>query len=153
MRLAVIAALAAIAAPAFAGSIDVKSTDRTNRSVEFIRCDACEPEAEAEEKAEAPILKPGEQKIEIRMVNGQKMIYRTEAWMGGSPVVVVSKLPASLDSAVAGAETPAEPAPVIDRDATTSAVTADMQPMPPAQEEAKAAQQPFDPAKLELRLR
>ncbi|WP_137156589.1 plant virulence effector HPE1-like domain-containing protein [Rhizobium sp. FKL33] len=154
MRLAVIAALAAVSAPAFAGSIDVKSTDRTNRSVEFIRCDFCEPEVEAKQKAEAPVLKPGEQKIEIRTVNGQKMIYRTEAFMGGSPVVIVSKLPASLDSAVAGAETPpSEPQPVIDRDATTSAVTADMQPMPPAHEEAKAEPQSFDPAKLELRLR
>jgi hypothetical protein len=151
MRLAVIAALAVVSAPAFAGSIDVKSTDRTNRSVEFIRCDFCEPEVEAKQKAEAPVLKPGEQKIEIRTVNGQKMIYRTEAFMGGSPVVIVSKLPASLDNAVAGAEAPtSEPQPVIDRDATTSAVTADMQPMPPL-DGAKPVVKAFDPAKLELR--
>jgi hypothetical protein len=154
MRLAIIATLAAVSAPAFAGSIDVMSTDRTNRSVEFIRCDVCEPEVDADQKAEAagPVLKPGEQKIEIRTVNGQKMIYRTESWMGGSPVVMVSKAPASLDAAVADTEPLPAETPIIDRDATTSAVSAGMQHMPPPIEEAKVAPPPFDPGKLELRL-
>lgn len=152
MRLAVIAALAAVSVPAFAGSIDVKSTDRTSRSVEFIRCDACAPERDAKQQAEAPVLKPGEQKIEIRTVNGQKMIYRTEAWMGGSPVVIVSRAPGSIDNAVAGAGSTAEEQPVIDRDATTSAVTADMQPLPPPAKHAGMAPPPFEPGRMELRV-
>ncbi|MBB1248683.1 plant virulence effector HPE1-like domain-containing protein [Rhizobium sp. G21] len=154
MRLAIIAALAAVSAPALAGSIDVKSTDRTNRSVEFIRCDVCDSEADAAQEAEAtgPVLKPGEQKIEIRTVNGQKMIYRTEAWMGGSPVVMVSKVPASLDAAVADTEPAPAETPTIDRDATTSAVSAGMQEMPPAIGETKAAAPAFDPGALQLRL-
>lgn len=152
MRLAVIAVFAAVSAPAFAGSIDVIATDRSNRSVEFIRCESCKPEAEKKLQAEGPVLKPGEQKIEIRTVNGQKMIYRTEAWMGGSPVVIVSKLPVSMDSAVAGVEAPAKEAPdVIDRDATTSALTADMQAFPPPLDEPKLTSKAFDPATLELR--
>ncbi|MDH6266543.1 hypothetical protein M2360_001939 [Rhizobium sp. SG_E_25_P2] len=152
MRLAIIAAFAAMSAPAFAGSIDVKATDRSGRSVEFIRCEACGQMAEKKVVDTGPMLRPGEQKIEIRTVNGQKMIYRTEAWMGGSPVVMVSKAPAGLDAAVADTEPLPVETPIIDRDATTSAVSADMQHMPPPIEEAKAAPPPFDPGKMQLRL-
>ncbi|MCJ9720962.1 hypothetical protein MOV66_13415 [Agrobacterium sp. SHOUNA12C] len=38
-----------------------------------------------------PELTPGTQSIVIRDVDGQKKVVRTEAWMGGSPVVFISK--------------------------------------------------------------
>ncbi|MFT4181750.1 MAG: plant virulence effector HPE1-like domain-containing protein [Rhizobium sp.] len=38
-----------------------------------------------------PELKPGTQTIVIRDIDGQKKVVRTEAWMGGSPVVFISK--------------------------------------------------------------
>jgi len=38
-----------------------------------------------------PELAPGTQTIVIRDIDGQKKVVRTEAWMGGSPVVFVSK--------------------------------------------------------------
>lgn len=38
-----------------------------------------------------PNLTPGTQKVELRDVNGVRKVARTEAWMGGSPVVIMSK--------------------------------------------------------------
>ncbi len=38
-----------------------------------------------------PELPRGTQRVELRDINGEKKIARTEAWMGGSPVVMISK--------------------------------------------------------------
>jgi hypothetical protein len=38
-----------------------------------------------------PDLTPGTQSIVVRDIDGQKKVVRTEAWMGGSPVVFISK--------------------------------------------------------------
>ena len=76
-----------------AGSIDkVKSGQNTSRSIEHIRCDTCIKKMEEKTAAATIELAPGTQKIEIRDIDGVKKIYRTEAWMGGSPAVYVSKM-------------------------------------------------------------
>ena len=157
------------AASAQAGSIDViatgKNTDQS--SIEKISCDGCVVRAR---KKEQPVveLAPGTQKIEIRDVDGVKKIYRTEAWLGGSPVVYVSKAlpddaavvveqqPVKTDDVAAAPEVtidrPAAPAEadMIDEKATASAVTADTGAEIKVEVAPKAVA--FDPGKMELRL-
>lgn len=161
-------ALVSTAATAQAGSIDVVRTgEDTSRSIETIRCDGCA--ARAKKKIEAVVeLEPGTQRIEIREVNGVRKVFRTEAWLGGSPVTHVSKAlpddPAiatkdvptkSDDVATAPAEvidTPTAPATadMIDNSATTSAVNADSGAKVKVEVAPRSAA--FDTGKLELRL-
>jgi hypothetical protein len=65
-----------------------------------------------------PELTPGTQTTEIRDINGEKKVVRTEAWMGGSPVVFISK---ATPEALAAA---GEPTDGVDPTAT-AAVTSD----------------------------
>ena len=161
-------ALLSSAATAQAGSIDaIKTGKDAPRSIEKISCPSC---AKKPKKAEQSVveLAPGTQKIEIREIAGVRKIYRTEAWLGGSPVVMVSKaLPdgapvvadAQPDDAEKLLSAPAaisEQPPVtaeadmIDEKSTTAAVTADMG----AKVKAEVAPQAdtFDAKKLEFRL-
>jgi hypothetical protein len=142
------------AAAAHASSIDFVQTSTNDPSIETITCEACGPyNPKVEEETPDIVLAPGQQKIEIRNVNGEKKIFRTEAWFGGSPVVVVSKAPDQADSLTA--DTAADPdvsAPIgIDPNQTTS-VNADMsgQAKPEAD---KAEAKAFDPEQMELRLK
>ncbi|RAX42122.1 plant virulence effector HPE1-like domain-containing protein [Rhizobium tropici] len=45
----------------------------------------------AEKEYKVPTLAPGTQSVVIRSIDGEKKVVRTEAWMGGSPVMFVSK--------------------------------------------------------------
>jgi len=148
---------------AHAASIEsVKTGVDKVRSIETIKCEKCVREAEKVESA-ALELSPGTQKVEIRNVGGVMKVYRTEAWLGGSPVVVVSKASDAeiadkvVDApnekvAVKAGEKPVEQpvalgADMIDESATTAAVAADMGAA--IKIEPKVA---FDASKLELRL-
>ncbi|MFS8115772.1 plant virulence effector HPE1-like domain-containing protein [Rhizobium jaguaris] len=83
-----------------------------------------------------PDLEPGTQSIVVRDIDGQRKVVRTEAWMGGSPVVFISK-PTPEALAAAGA-----PADGIDMTAMTAALP----------ESAKAkAPVPLDLSGFELR--
>ena len=83
-----------------------------------------------------------------REVGGVKKVFRTEAWFGGSPVVVVSKAPEQASGSLT-TDTAAEPTIEIDPNATTS-VNADM--TGNAQPRAKKAEAGlFDPNGIELR--
>lgn len=156
-------------ASAQAGSIDaITTSDKDATSIEKISCSGCV--TRAMKKAEPVVeLAPGTQKIEIREVDGVKKIYRTEAWLGGSPVVYVSKAfpddssiavadeqPVKTDDVAAAPDVtidrPAVPveADMIDEKATTSAVTADTGAEIKVEVAPKAIA--FDPGKLELRL-
>lgn len=143
------------AAAAHAASIDNIRTNSKDPSIETITCEPCGPyNPKVEQDTPDIVLAPGEQKIEIRNVNGEKKIYRTEAWFGGSPVVVVTK---ALDQAPDSltADTAADPdasVPIgIDPNQTTS-VNADMSGAAKAETE-KAEIKVFDPSQLELRLK
>lgn len=167
MRLNILVlALLSSAASAHAGSVDVITTGKDAvRSIERIRCAACV--RTVVRKSETVVeLAPGTQKIEIREIDGVKKVYRTEAWLGGSPVVFVSKAlpdeaPAladgqdmKADDLAAAPEASTELAPLsadanmIDEKSTTSAVAADMG----AEAKVEPAKPAFDPSKLELRL-
>jgi len=168
MRLNIlIIALLSSACGAQAGSIEaIRTGQDAVRSIEKIDCGSCVRQEKKKLAAAAIELAPGTQRIEIREVDGVKKVYRTEAWLGGSPAVYVSKALPDADTAVAEgqpvvseeiAATPAattEQLPVpaeahmIDEKSTTSAVTADIG----AEATVKPKTASFDPAKLELRL-
>ncbi|NKK81518.1 plant virulence effector HPE1-like domain-containing protein [Rhizobium leguminosarum] len=118
------AAVLLMAGSAMASSIEVvgKTAPSAEGSILTETCAHCPPlQAELTKKDyTVPELKPGVlQASEIRDVGGEKKIYRTEGWMGGSPVVFVSK---ATPEAMLAAAPPAPPADGIDMDATTAAV-------------------------------
>lgn len=155
-------------------SIDVITKDDAPHSIDFIKCTHCAPLKS--KKADVPniTLKSGTQRIELKTVNGVLKVFRTEAWMGGSPVTYVSKAstdlmdrqtaeavpaaeqeiqPLAIDkdtARTASAETGAEATVTIDKD-TTSSTTADMSGDPAPAAEPKTAQA-FDPQTFQLRL-
>lgn len=90
------AAILLMAGPVMASSIEVvgKIAPRAEGSIVTESCADCPPlQAELTKKDyTVPELKPGAfQASEVRDVGGEKKVYRTEGWMGGSPVVFVSK--------------------------------------------------------------
>ncbi|WP_420408550.1 plant virulence effector HPE1-like domain-containing protein [Hoeflea sp.] len=92
LRLIAAALLYAGASAASASSIEVfKETSSTRSSIVEIGCHECVRAAEAAAREAEVRLEPGEQIIEVREVDGEQMIYRTEGWLGGSPVTMVSK--------------------------------------------------------------
>ncbi|WP_163875226.1 plant virulence effector HPE1-like domain-containing protein [Rhizobium laguerreae] len=118
------AAILLMAGSAMASSIEVvgKTAPSSEGSIVTETCAHCPPlQAELTKKDyTVPELKPGVlQASEIRDVGGEKKIYRTEGWMGGSPVVFVSK---ATPEAMLAAAPPATPADGIDMSATTAAV-------------------------------
>jgi len=118
------AAILLMAGSAMASSIEVigKTAVPAEGSIITESCAACPPlQAELVKKDyTVPELKPGVlQASEVRDVGGEKKIYRTEGWMGGSPVVFVSK--ATPEAMIAAAPS-APSADGIDMSATTAAV-------------------------------
>lgn len=145
-------AFALLAAPAFADSIQPVAGAVSADSIETIRCTDC-PALKEKFKGAAyhvDAIAPGTQKVEVREKNGERLVFRTEAWMGGSPVVFVSKAPIEAVEA-ADAEKPAgDEALTVDAGARTSAVGDDA-----ARQAASAdmsGSREFDPGKFELRL-
>ncbi|OWV92313.1 hypothetical protein ATY78_01905 [Rhizobium sp. R635] len=118
------AAILLMAGSAMASSIEVigAAPPRADGSILTESCANCPPlQADVTKKDyTVPELKPGAvQASEIRDVGGEKKIYRTEGWMGGSPVLFVSK---ATPEAVAAAEPSAPSADGIDMNAKTAAV-------------------------------
>lgn len=90
----------------------------------------------AEKEYTVPTLTPGTQSIVVRSIDGERRVVRTEAWMGGSPVMFVSKpTPEALSAA-------GEPADGIDITAKTAALSN----LPEAREPA-----PLDTSSFQLR--
>lgn len=148
-----------LAAPAFASSIEpVASGSKGRGSVATISCAHCPPLKVAEKGHSyvVPELEPGTQKVEIREIDGERRMFRSEAWFGGSPVVFVTKAPEQAEDAVAEApvETPDEPMAAIDTAAMTGALDSGVAAVAVT---AAAAAQPaasreLDPSTFELRL-
>jgi hypothetical protein len=145
-------AFALLAAPALASSIEpVTGNPAKATSIETVSCADCPPLKEkpkGETYFVAPI-DPGTQKVEIREANGERKMFRTEAWMGGSAVVFVSKAPQEV---VKTAETAVDadmgPTVIVDKDATTGALD-----IGTANTTVTAAtSREFDPAGFELRI-
>jgi hypothetical protein len=129
MRMILLAPFAAWASIAHAGSIDRLQSGGTEPSIDHVTCPQCAPlKSRVREEVPDVVLAPGTQKIEFRKVGGVLKVFRTEAWMGGSPVTYVSKASTDLiDQKTADAlSKEAAPDVVAIDGATTSAVNADL---------------------------
>ncbi|RWX77174.1 hypothetical protein EPK99_16125 [Neorhizobium lilium] len=141
MRLVLTIAFAAASGSAFSASITTLSGTPANvPSIIQQHCTDCPAPTPKVDRStyHVPSLASGTQTTEIRDIKGEKKIVRTEAWLGGSPVIYISKLPdwEKDDTALAGVRPPAgrldeksldkvaSPADGIDLNATTSAVDA-----------------------------
>ncbi|TWD55277.1 plant virulence effector HPE1-like domain-containing protein [Allorhizobium terrae] len=125
MRLVIIAALVTVGSSlgfsvqAQASSIQSVSIGTgPTPSVLDVSCATCPP-LPATKDSSGPKLKPGTQTIKIRTVDGQKELVRTEAWLGGSPVVFVNKQAGWLDN---GSRLAGMPSDGIDKSTETGAV-------------------------------
>lgn len=175
MRLLLITTAVALAAgSAWASSIDtVISGQAVNSSVAAVTCAQCPPlQTRKKITYVVPDIEKGSDKVELKKINGEMKLVRTEAWLGGSPVVFVSKPPEDVVKAASDGTGQADMAtaaalgdlanPVdhgtaaatIDKTAKTAAVQT-MTQAGPAVAAAAAAQtsQQFDPTGLELRLK
>jgi hypothetical protein len=113
-----------------AGSIEVVGPSKAKEAGSIITetCDHCPPlQTEASKKDySVPELLPGAfQQAEVRDVDGEKKIYRTENWMGGSPVLFVSKATPEQMLALA----PSAPVEGIDNVATAAVIGSDAKPV------------------------
>lgn len=164
MRLLLITTLfGLVAGSATAASVEaVVSGSTDNASVATISCAECPPlQTKKKVTYVVPTIGAQGETVELKEINGEMRMVRTEAWLGGSPVVFVSKPPKDVikaatsksgDPAVATAATAADGdrpeahdvAPlVIDQTAKTAAVGASM---------SEQGSRQFDPNSLELRL-
>lgn len=139
MRLVILAILAASTAlPAFASSIEfVAGTHLGNDSMVSMSCATCPPVKPPEERSgyKVPTLGEGVQKEEILTINGERMLVRTDRWMGGSPIVYHQKLTPETEAAMTakpvinGIEPPVAAGVTgqdgVDPTATTAAVSAE----------------------------
>lgn len=116
--------LLAAAAPAYASSIEVVGPQAAKgNSIIVMSCADCPAPQEAPMKRSyvVPHVAQGKQAAEIVEVNGEKKLKRTEAWMGGSPVVFMSAAEGwTTDGSVVAAAGPQEDG--IDAQATTAAL-------------------------------
>jgi hypothetical protein len=128
MRVVIIAALAMMASglaqSALAGSSSIENVTTSQGktpSVVAITCTSCPPvgAARTPPTENGPTVAQGTQKIEIRTNNGKRQLVRTEAWLGGSPVVFVNKEGGWLDN---GSQLAGLPSDGIDSATETSAV-------------------------------
>ncbi|SIR08735.1 hypothetical protein SAMN05880582_106121 [Rhizobium sp. RU20A] len=158
-----------VAGPAAAGSIETIVTgtaSTTASSIETITCQTCVdvPKKVADGGYRVPAITPGTERREIRTVNGEMKLVRTEAWLGGSPVTFVSSLPPDLfrgmDTATGGSLAAAATTSVgtliaaggIDTAAQTASVASATGTPDATQTAADVRSQVFDPDTLQLRV-
>lgn len=174
MRLLLITTAVALAAgSAWASSIDtIVSGEAVNASVAAVTCPQCPPlQTRKKITYVVPDIEKGSDKVELKEINGEMKLVRTEAWLGGSPVVFVSKPPEDVVKAASDGTEQADVAtaaalgdlanpsdhgtvaPTIDVTAKTAAVQTMTQAGPAVAAAATGeTSQQFDPTGLELRL-
>ncbi len=131
------AAFVLIGSSAMASSfLPIDGTTRTSgNSIQPMACVDCPPikPVVAKNNYVVPVLPVGTQTTVVREINGEQKVVRTEAWLGGSPVVFVGK--ASPEALAAAGVAPDG----IDLGATTAAVPA-------------VAAKPMDTSTFQLRM-
>lgn len=171
MRLSMITGLAAlVASPALAEPAEAFDVPRNvNGSIIEIGCPVCAAKERAQE-AEAAMLPPGTEINEIRIVDGEQMLFTTENWLGGNPRTYVRKATEQQVAKYGPPEGDAAPATAVaeakspdDLPESAAPITADVGRIPtlamtpPSIDEAMktsalpAAEQ-FDPSKYKLRV-
>ena len=84
-----------LAGPALASSIETVGVVTSAGSIIVKSCAHCpapKPVAHRDSYI-VPALRTGTQTVQLKDINGEKKVVRTEAWMGGSPVVYISAPP------------------------------------------------------------
>lgn len=150
------AAFLALTGPALASSIEiVGSAPARGASILVVNCTACPPLKVVEDKRayKVPQIAPGTQAAEIVEIDGESKLRRTESWLGGSPVVFISKAEGwSTDGSVIAAAATV-PDDGIDVHATTAAVSGGTAGAPvKAMLTGPTAAKPLDVTTYELRL-
>jgi hypothetical protein len=141
-----------LATPVIASSIEtVTPGTKGQGSIEAISCAECPALKETKRAATyvVPDIAPGTQKVEIREIGGERKLFRSEAWLGGSPVVFVNRAPETVDTAIAAE--PGEPAAAVDPDTLTGALGDKVADRAAASAETAGSRQ-LDPSTFELRL-
>lgn len=132
MRSIVLATIAALGCgPVHASSIEVIATGapKSADSIVALHCTDCDtaPRPVSDRQYVAPVLAPGTQQVELKTDGAETRIVRTEAWLGGSPVVYVSKGPRWLVEDKGSLLATAAPAPAagdgVDAGLKTAAVS------------------------------
>ncbi|PPJ47577.1 hypothetical protein C0075_18730 [Rhizobium sp. KAs_5_22] len=120
------AAFLAVTGPALASSIEIVGpAPAKGASILVVNCTTCPPLKAVEDKKayKVPQIAPGTQAAEIVEMDGEAKLRRTESWLGGSPVVFISKAEGwSTDGSVIAAAA-IGPDDGIDVNATTAAVS------------------------------
>ncbi len=159
------------AGSAFASSIETPtSSPRENGSIAAISCASCPPLVIKKKKLSyvVPEVASGTERVELKEMNGKMRLVRTEAWLGGSPVVFVTTASEdvikaaqakSLPQPVASGTVDVNPAEAqaaavvgVDSSAKTSALGTISTETTKSISADIAPSQEFDPAGFELRL-
>ncbi|PST26312.1 hypothetical protein C7U60_04620 [Mesorhizobium plurifarium] len=124
--LLITAVLIYAAGPAAASSIEnITSGESVNSSVATVSCANCPPlQPKRKPSYVVPDLAPGTDRVELKEIHGEVKSVRTEAWLGGSPVVFVNR--ASEEAIRAAAMKPGEPAAADPSASTLAAGTAEI---------------------------
>jgi hypothetical protein len=98
MRHVLLSAFVLVAGSAQAQSVQPLATNTHDATASFVTksCAHCPPLKAVEDTSgyKVPVLKDQVQSVAVMDIDGEKKIIRTDIWMGGSPVVHVSKVPA-----------------------------------------------------------
>ncbi len=163
--LLITAALVYAAGSAAASSIDnITSGEAVNSSVATISCAACPPlQPKKKPSYVVPDLASGTDRVELKEIHGEVKSVRTEAWLGGSPVIFIND--ASEEAIRKAAMKTGEPAVAdisastlpsgiaeIDETAKTAAVSTISQAVPVAASLGGDGSRKIDPAAFDLRL-
>jgi len=83
----------AVASTAGASSLErVVSGEKINHSITQLSCGQCPPlVVKTKTSYVVPEVAEGTDRVELKEIDGEMKLVRTEAWLGGSPVVFISK--------------------------------------------------------------
>lgn len=103
--------LASLAAAGTAGATSIETVtagQNVNNSISDISCGQCPPLVVKKKTSYiVPEVAPGTARVELKQINGEMKLVRTEAWLGGSPVVFINKA-SEADIKAAQATTPTQ---------------------------------------------
>ncbi|WP_428427748.1 plant virulence effector HPE1-like domain-containing protein [Pararhizobium sp.] len=92
---AVLLTFASLVAASTAGASSLEnviSGEKVNRSISQLSCGQCPPLVVKKKTGYiVPDVALGTERVELKKINGEMKLVRTEAWLGGSPVVFISK--------------------------------------------------------------
>lgn len=100
------------AGSAFASSVETVTTSTgDNASIAAVSCAQCPPLIVKKKLSYiVPEVANGTERVELKELNGKMKLVRTEAWLGGSPVVFIST---ASDDVIKAAQAKSLPQPVV----------------------------------------